>query len=110
MSSTCRFCKHWKRQKDTAIYKHSWIDENEELYETKDVRDYPFLEEDKVSFLSTNKSNFGDCSCTKFEYDFPNEYKPELYDKSKLYYCDGEEYSAFFVTGEDFGCIYFEQK
>jgi len=47
----------------------------------------------------------GDCSSDKFVYATDDE--PE---KDGLSYGDYEEYSAFFSTGEDFGCIHFEEK
>lgn len=59
---------------------------------------------------------YGTCDNPSFEYESAYCYerhkkeqdKPIL--KNKLFYMDYESYSAGFETGEEFGCIHFENK
>lgn len=57
------------------------------------------------------KNKYGDCKCNKFIYDvYSSDEERERMGKGDCFlYEDAEGYSAWFVVGEDFGCIHFKK-
>lgn len=52
-------------------------------------------------------THYGYCLCPKFCYDMSDE---DDKDFSRLYYMDGEGWSASLEVGENFGCVHFLNK
>lgn len=55
------------------------------------------------------EDNSGNCKCPKIKYDFEFRWK-KVKNSDKAYYYDASGYAAWFVTGENFGCIHFKEK
>ncbi len=103
----CETCKYWKRRILKQINYGSthggyvgWAIEEKYSYEGKNV-------------LQTKESAFGKCKNKKFIYiqsdGYDNVQNIDLEHQSDtLLYSDYEAYSAFFITGENFGCIHYE--
>jgi hypothetical protein len=88
---TCKTCRHWKR-----------------LFILMPDDRYFLLEDIKKNVsgdFSCKQSKIGSCTCDKFIYG-ENEDTPE----DGLSYTDSEEYSAQLRTGENFGCIHWEER
>jgi len=108
----CKNCKWWKRRKlYWARYKVKAIDDK--WYEHENWDDTP-RNENIQNILETKEqdSKFGVCSqgCINYtsgggcvEDDDLNPDNPV----DSIIYSDGESYSAYLYTGEDFGCIHF---
>lgn len=80
MKRICKNCKSWKTFKPRK--------------EPKGMESYNFKGDFKV----------GECKSKKFAIS----YYPE--DNDGLSYMDGEEYSCWFHTAENFGCVHFQGK
>jgi hypothetical protein len=90
---TCSACKWWERRKDLGGYDQFTELCNLHIEQWEGAR--KFLKEHGFPF-------YGNCKCSKFNYDdIPNT-------SDGLSYMDCEGYAAGFVTGQDFGCIHFE--
>ena len=106
----CKDCQHWEER---TIYKSRHTDVVGSFrYTYNDTNNYVY---DSSVECGNKKSIFGMCNCKKLAYGYPfdkKEYNNEVNEQTPdmLLYCDGEEYSAFFYTGKDFGCIHFKPK
>ena len=115
--NTCKTCKHWIRTvKHYTRYKYR---SNNRTYDK--IRDDGYGKPpywaivDNIEDLGYVELNIGSCKCEKFIYDSVNDYNfsadsmpNDIIVTDALYYCDGEEWSAEFETGENFGCIHHE--
>lgn len=109
MFNICQNCQKWKRRTlykvnhENMVYRGNFWEEWE---------DRPPEGSDII--LETCNSKFGECNCKKFIYtqaggcveddDIANEDQPDA-----LLYTDGEAYGAYFLTGENFGCVHFKE-
>jgi hypothetical protein len=113
--STCQDCIFWKRRKfywvkyemtDWRDNKTKYI--NEDYLETTQIADYKTLEYKEFD------SKFGKCSNNKFIYTkaggcIDSDDIKNKNNNDSLLYSDGEAYGAYFITGENFGCIHHER-
>lgn len=99
MEKNCRFCKHWKMPKDgeyfgapdCAIPRNP---DSEDFFEE-------VVDEDEQRRLFGHATKY--CCSPKLKF----YQRPE---KSECCVADGSQYMAVLITGEDFGCVNFEQK
>jgi len=116
LNPICKNCKHWERLYVQSYYNRYYMTEQpDKIYE--DYTDYPSTPCCTTIITKKNlgklKQKTGTCCCDKFIYDIAETCHPHYIEDQKtdaLYYCDGEEYSAWFTTGEDFGCIHFRRR
>ena len=86
MRKICKNCKYWKRLES---YKVGFCKNKNFIYRFDEK--YDIFDKD------------GNLIDSGLKYDTPGI-------KNKLIYYDYDEYTAGFVTGEEFGCIHFKQK
>lgn len=112
----CKDCKFWTRKK---IYKvifeckacdNKWYEHTRYIYENE-LRNYKQPTYYKVHSIKEMPCNFGDCVNDNIKYhgieaeDMVNRKEADCF-----IYCDNEQYGASHITGETFGCKYFEEK
>jgi len=111
----CKNCRFWEAYKGDFVkityrYNHrseihtKYMLKNEEMHWGDIV-----LSREEIKNIVRN---IGYCNNhAKIIYDDPDlDNLDTKYQDDALYYFDGEGYSAWFKTGENFGCIHFEQK
>lgn len=88
--NTCKKCKFWTR--DASV----------EPYET--ANSHPEYETARLFLREHGHAMYGDCSCPKFvEQAIPAT-------SDGFSYKDYDMWQAYFITGQDFGCIHHEPK
>lgn len=114
----CQKCRYWERTPSTD---DDVISENNLWHWNKRKRicsicgftdEYDDLIEHivtshKKELDKLRDTRIGQCSNKHFIYTNPKGKTPDA--EKSLFYCDSEEYGAFFYTGQSFGCKYFKR-
>ena len=109
----CKTCKFWKRTEDFISYQHT--NEKDPTHTWREYEfgkprpSYGFL----VSDVITKPSHLGNCTNPKIVYTQSGGGAVEDFNKIPIDgfgYTDAEAYSAYHLTGEDFGCIHWSQQ
>lgn len=106
---TCKDCIFWKRRPDIAELKCFRPDGSH--YESVDYLGECDWRGTKVEVIKTTPCHYGKCSNEKFVWTCAGgcvDEDAERTPKDGLGYSDGEAHSAYFHTGEDFGCIHYQ--
>jgi hypothetical protein len=96
--NTCQTCRYWQRQEV-------------EVYRSKRHNDYRSFYGTNCELVNKQPTNYGACTCPKLKYEYLEEVDKITgevlpIEIDGLQYYDGENYSAYLVTGEEFGCIH----
>ena len=112
--NTCQTCLHWIRfgnivtvecdNGTTPWIEHTFRSRGDGIDRLSDLYYSAVLSK----ILDEKPAHQGLCQCTKFQYLHYD--KEHTLDNDALGYCDGEGCSAYFWTGEDFGCVHHEPK
>jgi hypothetical protein len=101
MQILCKNCKHWRQGKIGV----------EKSYNVYDLK-----KEEPMFYENSGQKHilpFGRCKCKMMIYgegysvDVDNG-DITIRETSALYYMDSEQYGAYILTGEDFGCVHGE--
>lgn len=99
----CKTCNHWKQLKIGI----------EKCYNVHDIKkEEPWYDEGgkKNQFIPFGKCNSGNIVYGE-GYRIDKETGKIILEKTgKLFYMDSEQYDAYYITGENFGCIYWAEK
>ena len=111
----CKNCKFWKRRK---LYYRKWIHKwwNGVTGKLDEWNAKPFTIPDDGKILEEKEqdSMFGECTqgCMQYTQGGGCIEDDDLGNNNSdgLIYSDGEAYGAYLYTGENFGCVHWEEK